>query len=1840
MTVIYLTTASTSPWTVPSDWNSSNNTIEVIGGGGGGSPSAGGNDGAGAGGGAYSKISNLTLTPGGTAAFQVGGGGAASTTGGDTWFNGATLAASSVGAKAGTGASGITAGTGGASASGVGTTKSSGGNGGTQPNAQNSGSGGGGAAGPNGIGAAGGAGPSSIAQQGGSGGGGSGGGSVGAVAVANTSGNGGAGGNNSASAGSGAAGTGNGGAGGDGSAGGGGGGAAAIPSSTGTTGGKGGAGGAGTEWDASHGAGGGGGGGGWGGSNATSNGGAGGNGGLYGGGGGGGGFGSTAGGSGGTGAAGIIVITYTPSSTSQKVVALDSTATSPWALPLDWPGHADAIYVIGAGGNGSGRVSTTRGGSGGGGGACVFATNYTMSTAPTFSIGAAGSAANTTFDSSAFVAAHGTTGTTTTAGAGGTTASSTVPTGGTKFAGGAGVLPPTSSAYGGGGGGAAGLNGAGGSASTDIGGTGDNGTTAAPAVGTNGTAGTEWTATAGGTFGSGSGGSGFASGTHTGTAGGQYGGGASGASDGSNASAGGQGGGGLVVILYTPVTLTAQVAGWSAALESLSYQQSNAAYQNEFLSGYKLGFLPPGITAHFGLGVYSESTGTGDLAYMTGSGIPWDYRYIYEPYPTDNSIGIYTSDCITNSYTPVITYYTGVSGQGMTTATVMNSYYTYFVAALSSMKNWGLWKVTYNGNVTVSVDCTTATYGGTGGSDCIVLAGNFHSSGKWVVRFHVVANGSTHLGFGISHNWLATPYVGGASDTFGVFPGGVQLNGSVISSVAVTGAAGNDIDLAVDFDNKLFWIRETGGNWNGNATFIPGDANGVSFSGITGGLWAPAISEWANGDQVTFGTPPTVTGFMAWNSSPSRPAMIMHMEPDLWGYFQSGFLGGAQTDDPRTVPISVASSGYAGLGTLPNTAAGFAQALKLLRDTTAPGIYLAYHCSTWGPQDGFTATRPQYSSYSESPAATGTRIANFYNLLGTPFDLIFHDTTTCDRDSEYALTTGADGGSGIPLTAAGWWWQSGAFDNWRQLIAAFYSTAFPKAPGFLWQIPIGNTLFQSCNDTSYHFQDNKVEYFLTAGASVAQGSIYNPNGISNYINAGIVAILFGPGQLGQTFNSTDWYNYAGDGITNPGAITNHNGWSGNTNTATVADDDGGFLRLAAANYYTSPITLPSGNDLGINKQLAFEWLLVTGTPIAQDDNLLLEWASFQQGNLILPSEVAVHQSGDNILPDEWVSTQRQQDSIVPFEWVCGRAVSAGNLLEWISSQRTDKGSLFEWLSSVPKRDASILYEIAAAQISNGNYPSEWLGTIITSQTQSDNLPFEWTCSQIANSTRLSEWVSSQLAQTNLPLGFTSSVVREDNVVLSEFVSSQSLSKSHPFEWICTQIANYINQLECVSSQSMVSSGDFELVSSILREDTATLSEWLSRQIANGNIPVEWLGTIITSQTENNNFPFEWISFQAEGISNLIGWLSSQRTNINNPFEWLAALRQQGALLPSELLSAQYIDSSIFGEWLSANRSINLYALSEILSNGKIDYSLNNESLFSNILNYNILQEVTTRQQLNNALLAEWAGAVGVTSNINVLLEMMSSSKIDISLLSSYISSARSDNIFSLESLYSSANNYNLLTEIIRNQSSDFTLPDYWLGAIGVTENVNLFLEWISILASSNPLPLGYDSSVYSGIITPSESLIRSINDAIVLLGYSAAASRDSSLRSDIISSGTSGASLQKEWLLGGAANFKSPKEFLSVVLVDKTIPIEWQLFIGAHLRSDQALLFELLAANAIYVVSYDNLPFEWSALPKPGPGQIILGRPSGPLRADPDNVLSTGGPRIIVVPGDLLPKKG
>jgi hypothetical protein len=305
LTTVVLTKASSSPWTVPMDWNPTNNSIWCIGAGGkGGDASTVGNYGGG--GGALVAMSNY-YNPAWAAGFtgvtfQITGQNTTATEG-NASFN-TTFDSSAFVARCGAGGSFSTA-PGGSAASSVvpsGGFKNSGGNGGVMQGLIFPGAGGGGAGGISGPGGNGGPCPNDASVHGGGGGGGANNGAAGSQGLGSAGGNGGAGGNVGSTGGTGGASGVAGGNGGNG--GGGGGGGERFPGGNGSTG---------NELDPSHGSGGGGGGGSGSTSTAASScaGGAGAN---YGGGGGGGGFDNKGSGAypGGAAGDGLVMITWVP----------------------------------------------------------------------------------------------------------------------------------------------------------------------------------------------------------------------------------------------------------------------------------------------------------------------------------------------------------------------------------------------------------------------------------------------------------------------------------------------------------------------------------------------------------------------------------------------------------------------------------------------------------------------------------------------------------------------------------------------------------------------------------------------------------------------------------------------------------------------------------------------------------------------------------------------------------------------------------------------------------------------------------------------------------------------------------------------------------------------------------------------------------------------------------------------------------------------------------------------------------------------------------------------------------------------------------------------------------------------------------------------------------------------------------------------------------------------------------------------------------------------------------------------------------------------------------------
>jgi hypothetical protein len=267
-----------------------------------------------------------------------------------------------------------------------------------------------------------------------------------------------------------------------------------------------------------------------------------------------------------------------------------------------------------------------------------------------------------------------------------------------------------------------------------------------------------------------------------------------------------------------------------------------------------------------------------------------------------------------------------------------------------------------------------------------------------------------------------------------------------------------------------------------------------------------------------------------------RP-VIIHVEPDLAGYMQQRVVD--TTNSAASVPAAVASSGLADLAGLPNTYQGFNQALLRLRDRVAPKALLAIHASAW-------STKIDVSSNKDANIdvdGVARKTAEFLSTAGvdttaqgiSTYDLIFTDVS--DRDAAFHQIVNGDGG-------ASWWDATNTklpnFSTFNRYLAALSATSGRKV--FLWQVPMGNTVMRTENNTWNHYQDNRVQYWL--------GGYPGDNHLASLARSGVAAILWGRGADG----GTSVEDAAHDGVTNPPAI------NGNDRLATSSDDDGGYLK--------------------------------------------------------------------------------------------------------------------------------------------------------------------------------------------------------------------------------------------------------------------------------------------------------------------------------------------------------------------------------------------------------------------------------------------------------------------------------------------------------------------------------------------------------------------------------------------------------------------------------------------------------------------------------------------------------
>jgi hypothetical protein len=282
---------------------------------------------------------------------------------------------------------------------------------------------------------------------------------------------------------------------------------------------------------------------------------------------------------------------------------------------------------------------------------------------------------------------------------------------------------------------------------------------------------------------------------------------------------------------------------------------------------------------------------------------------------------------------------------------------------------------------------------------------------------------------------------------------------------------------------------------------------------------------------------------------------IVDVEPDLAGMVEqatsSGNCFGYCTglgDNPAYLTAAVASSGDADVASYPNTYQGFNWALLHLRDLYAPNVLMAVHVSDWATNiDIGSNTDPAVNA-----VALGQEAGSFAAASGavtappgtSTYNLVFNDPSDHDAGWQSAVNNNP-----------GVWWDANNvtlpnFHQWEEYISGIHQVTGKGV--MAWQVPIGNQYFDTENNTPYHYQDNRVQYFFSH--------------VPELVQSGLVAAL-----LGQDGVNTHYYDAAGDGVSNPSAICTRLGSSAGpvcaNHESTVTDDDGGYLRMVAKQYY-------------------------------------------------------------------------------------------------------------------------------------------------------------------------------------------------------------------------------------------------------------------------------------------------------------------------------------------------------------------------------------------------------------------------------------------------------------------------------------------------------------------------------------------------------------------------------------------------------------------------------------------------------------------------------------------------
>lgn len=217
---------------------------------------------------------------------------------------------------------------------------------------------------------------------------------------------------------------------------------------------------------------------------------------------------------------------------------------------------------------------------------------------------------------------------------------------------------------------------------------------------------------------------------------------------------------------------------------------------------------------------------------------------------------------------------------------------------------------------------------------------------------------------------------------------------------------------------------------------------------------------------------------------------LLHIEPDFWGYAEQ------HASDPTTLPAAVASANPTDCGSMPNTIAGMGRCMIAMVRIYAPKALVALHASAWSTDIDVSLN----TSTTLDVAAEAAKTAAFLAACG-------------EADADYIVVETSDRDAGYYQTVEGkdtWWDDTNAkLPDFTQDFAWVKAlTEALSKPALWWQTPLGNA---SQNNTTNHYQDNRVDYFLTH--------------MSQRAAAHGIGAAFGAGASTQTDPETDGGNF-------------------------------------------------------------------------------------------------------------------------------------------------------------------------------------------------------------------------------------------------------------------------------------------------------------------------------------------------------------------------------------------------------------------------------------------------------------------------------------------------------------------------------------------------------------------------------------------------------------------------------------------------------------------------------------------------------------------------------------------